>query len=105
MFERCGSVFDSLSAFGFGAVGAAVEVVSDFYAVADDTTAAVFAGWGQFGHGALEAVENVVFVSAGDDLEGLVIFIATLLTLRHIFPPLCALLARSDDPKSALVQP
>jgi hypothetical protein len=72
-------------------VGAAEEPSTDFYAMADYSTLAMLANWGDRLNRALETVERVSCAS-GNQLEGLVVFIATDFAFRHLTPHLRAAL-------------
>jgi hypothetical protein len=63
-------------------MGAAVEGAIDFYPVADNAAAAVMTGRGQGSDRAFEAIEGMGLPSH-DNLKGLIVVVATPLTLGH----------------------
>jgi hypothetical protein len=74
----------------------AEEPSTDFYAMADYSTLAMFANRGDRLNRALETIERVSCAS-GNQLEGLVVFIATDFAFCHLTPHLGAALSLAHE--------
>jgi hypothetical protein len=69
----------------------AEKPAADFHAMADNTALAVLADWRDRLNGTLKAIERVS-CTGGNQLEGLVVFIATDFAFGHLTPRLWAAL-------------